>query len=526
MAQIIFKGKSIIWNHHLGVKYHQLIPQKDKSVSKKLSLHDNLIVHGDNLKALKALLPTYSGRVKCIYIDPPYNTGNENWAYNDNVSHPMFADWLKKTVDKDDLTKHDKWLCMMTPRLKLLRELLSEDGVIIISIDDNELASLTLLLDEIYNDGHLATFVWRKRIGSSMSNDWISSDHEYLLVYSKNREIVKILGDEKDMSKYNMPDINGRFFASMPLTVGMNKNMRPNQWYELINPKTGTGYWPTRGRTWGFYPPTMKKKIQDDLIIWPEDYPERKLTTPRLKSYPEDSKRKRKPTTTWLDNIARTEDGSKELKQIFGESPFSYPKPTKLIKHLINQFAFEKDPIILDSFAGSGTTAQAVLELNKEDGGNRKFILVEMEDYADSITAERVRRVIKKGLPGTFSYFDLGDAIEMEEILSGKNLPSYKELARYVFYTATGEEFDDSKVDETKNFIGESRDYQIYLFYKPDLNYLKSTALTLDLAKSIGVPNGKQRLVFAPTKFVDQDTLDYLHISFAQLPFEIYKLAK
>ena len=110
----------------------------------------------------------------------------------------------------------------------------------------------------------------------------------------------------------------------------------------------------------------MKKKIQDDLIIWPEDYPERKLTTPRLKSYPEDSKRKRKPTTTWLDNIARTEDGSKELKQIFGESPFSYPKPTKLIKHLINQFAFEKDPIILDSFAGSGTTAQAVLELNKE----------------------------------------------------------------------------------------------------------------------------------------------------------------
>ena len=185
----------------------------------------------------------------------------------------------------------------------------------------------------------------------------------------------------------------------------------------------------------------------------------------------------------------------------------------------------------MDSFAGSGTTAHAVLEQNKEDGSKRKFILVEMEDYADSITAERVRRVIKgygdkEGLSGTFSYFDLGKPLEIESILSGHNLPSYKELARYVFYTATGEEFDESKVNEGKYFVGESKEYEVFLFYKPDLEYLKNTALTLDRARTLGKINGKRRLVFAPTKYIDQDHLDELRIDFAQLPFEIYKLAK
>ncbi|MBU1088707.1 site-specific DNA-methyltransferase, partial [Patescibacteria group bacterium] len=170
MAQINFKGKSIIWNHHLGVKYHQLIPKKNKSVTDKVNLRDNLIVHGDNLKALKALLPTYAGKIKCIYIDPPYNTGNEKWAYNDNLSHPMFKDWLKKVVDREDLTRHDKWLCMMTPRLKLLRELLSEDGVIFISIDDNEQHRLRMLMDEIFGEENfIANFIWNHR--KSSQND-------------------------------------------------------------------------------------------------------------------------------------------------------------------------------------------------------------------------------------------------------------------------------------------------------------------------------------------------------------------
>src|SRR3990170_3446315 len=160
MAQIQFKGKTFVQNHHLLVKYHELIPVKARSLTDKVSLHDNLIIHGDNLKALKALLPLYAGKIKCVYIDPPYNTGNEGWKYNDNVNSPMMQEWLGKVVDREDLTRHDKWLCMMTPRLKLLRELLADDGGIFISIDYNEEARLRMLADEIMGEeNYRNTFV-------------------------------------------------------------------------------------------------------------------------------------------------------------------------------------------------------------------------------------------------------------------------------------------------------------------------------------------------------------------------------
>jgi len=215
---------------------------------------------------------------------------------------------------------------------------------------------------------------------------------------------------------------------------------------------------------------------------------------------------------------------------------FEHPKPVELIKRCV-QISTEPDDIILDPFGGSGTTAHAVLALNKEDGGNRKFFLVECESYANEITAERVRRVIKgvrgasdenlkKGLGGTFSYFELGKANELESILDGKNLPSYHELARYVFYTATGEEFDERKVNEKRQFVGESKTHEVFLFYKPDIDYLKKTALTLGRAEELGKSKGKRRLIFAPTKYLGQEQLDALRMDFAQLPFEIYKLAR
>ena len=225
----------------------------------------------------------------------------------------------------------------------------------------------------------------------------------------------------------------------------------------------------------------------------------------------------------------------REVKNLLQTEKFDSPKPVKLLTRIL-EVATDKNSIILDSYAGSGTTAQAVLALNKEDGGNRRFILVECEDYADKITAERVRRVIrgvpkakdedlKKGLGGTFSYFELGKPIEASGILSGKNLPSYLELARYVFYTATGQDFDEKKLDEKRSFIGQTKEREVYLIYKPDVEYLKKTALTLDAARSLGPLNGKRRLVFAPAKYLDQDQLAQFRIDFSQLPFEIYKLA-
>ncbi len=262
---------------------------------------------------------------------------------------------------------------------------------------------------------------------------------------------------------------------------------------------------------------------------------------PQKKTYWNEIDERMPPWTFWrYENFGSTRQANRELMEVLGRGEFENPKPSKMVKLIVDVVA-NKDSIILDSFAGSGTTAHAVLDLNKEDGGNRKFILVECEDYADNITAERMRRVIKgvpsakgeslkSGLGGSFSYFELGEPIEFESILQGEKLPSYMNLARYVFYTATGEEFLPDKVNEDKHFIGESKEYEVYLFYKPDLTYLKSTALTLEIAKGLGEYTGKKKLVFAPTKYLDLNDSELLAkhglkgIEYCQLPFEIYRL--
>lgn len=541
MVTINFKGKSIVQNYHLSVKYHQLVPVKEKSLTEKVSLNDNLIIHGDNLKALKALLPTYAGKIKCIYIDPPYNTGEEDWCYNDNVNNPMLKEWLGKVVDKDDLTRHDKWLCMMTPRLKLLRELLREDGVILISIDDNEQHNLRVLLDEIFGESNfVANIVWQKRT-SPDARLQLGAAHDFIMVYTKNKVISKdffnlVPLSEARRSNYKNPDNDPRGdWASVDVT-GQTGHATKEQYYEIKSP-SGISITPPKGRCWAISKPTFEKLIKDNRIWFGVNGKSR----PRVKKFLSEVE----GTTTWTwwtnQEVGHNQEATKEVKDIFGQSDlFKNPKPLRLLKRIL-QIAASQESLILDSFAGSGTTAHAVLDLNKIDGGNRKFILVECEDYADSITAERVRKVIKGvpnvkdeqlrgGLGGSFSYFELGDPIEMESILKGDKLPSFEELARYVFYTATGDEFDSSKVDEATNYIGESRDYQVYLFYKPDLTYLKSTALTLERAKALKPFSGKKRLVFAPTKFLNLSDHEFIErhglkgIEFCQLPFEIYRI--
>src|SRR3989338_1762997 len=557
MPVLQFKGKSFVQNHHLTVKYHQLIPQKNKSLTDKISLKDNLIIHGDNLIALKALLPTYAGKIKCIYIDPPYNTGNEGWKYNDNLTHPMFKDWLKKTVDKDDLTRHDKWLCMMMPRLKLLRELLSDDGVIFVSIDNNEINNLITLMTEVFDETNFISTIANVNNPKGRSDDkYLPTAHEYLVVFKKgnNPTLFGWKPEEKVIRRYRKIDKDGRKWREIDLRKtgeGDRRQDRPNMFYYFMYNEKTKELTPTKTTTIpsGFQQikPTREDGVEGR---WRWEIEKSKKNLSRLYARYMPNRRKWsvfemdyfdeddliKPTTAWTKKDFNTERGTEQFIELgFKKEDFPKPKPVGLLKHIL-EFATDKNSLILDSFAGSGTTAQAVLELNK-DGGNRKFILVECEDYADKITAERVRRVIKgvpksknenlrKGLGGSFSYFDLGDPIEMESILSGKGLPIFMELARYVFYTATGEEFDEKKVNQKTNFIGESKEYQVYLFYKPDLEYLKNTALTLDRTKELPKFNGKRSLVFAPTKYLDQDHLDQYHIDFAQLPFEIYKLAK
>jgi adenine-specific DNA-methyltransferase len=445
---------------------------------------------------------------------------------------------------------------MMMPRLKLLKELLKEDGIIFVSIDNNEIHRLRLLMDEIFGEDNFISQIANINNPKGRSDDkYIPTAHEYILLYKKSLD-PKLNGwipEEKITKRYRNLDEDGMKWREIDLRkTGDNdlKEDRPNLFYyflfnlktkefyptkEILVPKNYIQIKPIRedGKdgNWRWELNNAKDNIAK---LYPKLMPNRKVWSVFEKDY-FDENEKIKPTTVWDKKEFNTERGTEAfLKLGFDKNDFPKPKPIGLIKHII-ELASENDDIILDSFAGSGTTAQAVLELNKEDGGNRKFILVEMEDYANDITAERVRRIIKgipkddeldleNGTGGTFSFFELGDPIEMESILKGDSLPTYNDLARYVFYTATGEQFNPKKVNEKKNYIGETKEYEVYLFYKPDLDYLRSTALTLKLAQSLGRYNGKKKLVFAPAKYVDTHSLLEFKIEYCQLPFEIYRI--
>jgi adenine-specific DNA-methyltransferase len=560
MPTLNFKGKSVVRTHHLTLPYRQLTPIPAKSLTFAPGLNDNLVVHGDNLLALKALMPSFSGKIKCIYIDPPYNTGNENWVYNDNVNSPMHNDWLKKTVDRDDLTRHDKWLCMIWPRLTLLRDLLAEDGAIFISIDDNEVHHLRAVMDEIFGEENFVADVTVVNNLKGRSDDrYIATAHEHLLIYRKSNdyETFGIPVPEEYQDEYGERDESGEFYRLQGLRKrGSNSRRedRPNMYYPFyynpdagilnldkkssadieIRPKLSSG----EDGCWRWGKDTASKRIdelvsrkvegRDEYDVFQKDY---LFIGGDLKTI--------KPKSIWLSSLFSTDTGTRIYKSIMGQEVFTSPKSPYLIMDIIKQ-ATRNGDIILDSFAGSGTTAHAVLALNAEDedGGGRKFILIEQEDYADTVTAERVRRVIrgvpnakdeklKAGLGGSFTYLEMGAALDDESVLSGAEMPAYIELAQYAFFTATGEKLDLTGIDESRWYLGESRQYQVYLLYKPDIEFLKENPLNLEFAREKLPPFerfvDKPRLVIASHKYVDDFRLQEMGIEFCQLPFSIYK---
>ena len=542
MSWLQFKGRVFVENHHLAVPFHEMQPIRSRGLSRKASLHDNLIVEGDNLAALKALLPTYQGKVKCIYIDPPYNTGNEGWAYNDNVNSPMMQDWLGKVVDREDLTRHDKWCCMMLPRLKLLRELLRDDGAIFVSIDDNEFHRLRSLMDEVFGEENfVATAIWQKVYAPKSSARHFSEDHDFVVIYARDGEkwVPNLLArTEAQDSVYRNPDEDPRG-PWRPNNLAA-RNSYSKGVYSITCPGGRKIDGPPKGSYWRVSKERFLELDADGRIWWGEGG----NNVPAPKIFLSEVKQGRVPQTLWTyQEVGHTQDSKREIISILdfdsSNDVFITPKPSSLIRRIL-QIATDKDSIVLDSFAGSGTTAHAVLALNKGDGGNRRFVLIECEDYVDSLTAERVRRVakgipsakdesLKAGLGGTFSYFRLGRPMRQQSILDGSNLPSYEKLAGYVFFTATGEEFEPGKIRKKTWFIGRSRLYDVFLIYEADMQKLKDMALTLDVARKL--PRGKRnKLVFAPTKYLDQEFLYRYRITFQQLPFQIYeafeKLAK
>ncbi|MGR3525227.1 MAG: site-specific DNA-methyltransferase [Paracoccaceae bacterium] len=392
MTELVFKGKEFVWNHHLAVPFRPLVMQPKRGVGEP-RLDGNLIVQGDNLHALKALLPMYAGKVDCIFIDPPYNTGNEGWAYNDNVNAPMIKEWLNSNpVGVDDGLRHDKWCAMMWPRLRLLHELLAEHGSFFVTIDDNEAHRLRSILDEVFGfEGFIAEVIWRSSDSSNNDAKRFSQDHNTILVYSKdsNWTASKLERDEAANAHYSNPDNDprGPWFPGNLSSPNPRENLR----YEVEHPSGRILQPPPNG--WRWSRDLMQRKIASGEIVYVDT--ERGLVR---KTYLADQGGL-SPSSLWadLDATGHTRNAKYELKRIFSEVDtsdlFSTPKPTKLLNRIL-QVSGNRSAIVLDSFAGSGTTAHAVLEANRRDGGNRRFILVEMEDYADRLTAERVRRVI------------------------------------------------------------------------------------------------------------------------------------
>ena len=488
-------------------------------------------------------MPRYAGKVNCIYIDPPYNTGNEKWIYNDNVNSPMMKEWLKgkSPVDGEDLERHDKWLCMMWPRLQLLRELLAEDGVIFISIDDNEQHRLRMVMDEIFGEENfLASIIWQHRYGRSNNAKLFSNQREHIVTYRKSAAVahIRVLRDENLNKTYQNPDNDPRGdWISSSYVNPATKEQRPNLVYPLVNPHSGKNVNHTT-HAWKYSYETHKGHVKDDRLYWGA---RGNLRYPRLKNFLSESQEKGiVPIDLMLASVAGTTDeGTKQLQEVFQNKAHSFnnPKPTKLINGLIKiseGVSRKEKTIILDSFAGSGTTAHATLALNKEDNGNRKFILVECEKYADKITAERVRRVIKgvpkskddnlkNGLDGSFTYCTLGDEISIEKMLTGKNLPDYDTLARHVFYTATGQSPTKIRKQRGKDgFFYETSDRLFYLIYEPNLAFLRSTdsALNSDRAKRIVKQTREKKktaVVFATHKFMGQKELTGMGITFCGL---------
>ena len=397
MPELQFKGKEFVYNHHLTVPFRPLEMKPDKGIGEP-RLDGNLIVHGDNLHALKALLPMHAGKVDCIFIDPPYNTGNEGWRYNDNVNSPMIREWLSDNpIGLDDGLRHDKWACMMWPRLKLLHELLAESGSFWMTIDDNEFHNSRAILDEIFGeDNFIATISWQNKVSPANDAKFFSDDFDFLVCYAKNLDFFNLNGLERSddqQAYFSNPDDDPRGpWNSATYTCNKSSEERPGLYYPIINPHTGNEVWPSKSAVWRFSKERHEELAKDNKLYWGATG---NAERPRLKLFLSEAGDVT-PRTVWpYKEVGHTQGAMMALTAIMGAGAFPTPKPVELLARIIRLAANDPEALVLDSFAGSGTTAHAVLAANARDGGNRQFILVEGEGYADTLTAERMRRVIK-----------------------------------------------------------------------------------------------------------------------------------
>lgn len=586
MPTLEWIGKEKVINHHMDVPYRVLSRVYSFDLNGRHSEDngsENKIIHGDNLEALKSLLPEYAGRIKCIYIDPPYNTGNEGWVYNDNVNDLKMKKWLGEVVGKEgeDLSRHDKWLCMMYPRLRLLHKLLAEDGVIFISIDSNEMFNLKLLCDEIFGSSHFVNSIsWQRTYSMRNDSKGIPSEVEYILVYSKRADWnPKKLPRTEDMdSKYKNPDNDERGAWQNTSAFAPGGASHQGMVYAIQHPFTGKMLYPTMDAHWRYSQEAMLEymngwtsyclvDLQDDderakvcgleasavrkgvqaIVLekplkvaqleakevyergnWPRFYftgggkggIRRKTYLDKVGGMP--------ATNLWqFSDVGHTDEAAKTLRAIFnGMATFDTPKPYRLVERIL-QIAADEDSIILDSFAGSGTTAHAVLNMNKADGGNRKFILIEMEDYADSITAERVKRVINgygegksamEGTGGSFSFYELGERLMLENGTLNPDM-DIQSIRGYIWHTETKKPLPDIGQADNKYFLAADGDVAYYFCYEKD----SATTLDRPFLRTIKT-KAESYVIYADQCAISDQELQKHNISFKKIPRDIINL--
>jgi len=576
MASLQWIGKQAVVGHHREVPYHLLRGDPALSVGEDGGAGEayrgvgsgNLLVQGDNLLALKALLPYYAGRVKCIYIDPPYNTGNEGWVYNDNTNSPEIRQWIGKVVGKEGetLDRHDRWLCMMYPRLALLKEFLTEDGVLFASIDDVEVDSLRFLLDEHFGRANrVGTIVWKNATDNNPTN--IVPEHEYVLCYAKKKAAIpaewkaqtsvaqqrlveigddfvsRITDTDERQAEYTKwfrkhkaslwPFEDYKFIDDGGIYTGMRSVHNPGKEgyrYDVLHPRTGK---PCTEPMMGYRFPkeTMTDLLAKDRIIFGDD--ESKLI--ELKVYAKDYRAK-------LSSVFELDGrkGTNEIKAVFPESKraFNFPKPTELIEELL-AFTTKAGDIVLDSFAGSGTTGHAIMKLNKADGGSRRFVLVEMDPtIAEPLTSQRLRRVSEgltsdgkqeEGLGGGFRYVTLGEPL-FDERGRLRDAVKFADLAAHVFFTETGEPIP-KKVDGKRSpLIGACRGTAYYLLFngvlgdkRPDGGNVLTGDVLAELPKhpSSGPDGRGPRVVFGEACRLGAARLKREGVTFRQIPYQI-----
>lgn len=547
MPTLEWIGKDKVVNHHQDVPFKVLDFQysfNQKGIFDNENLSDNKIIHGDNLEVLKSLLPKYEGRINCIYIDPPYNTGNEKWVYNDNVNHPKIIKWLGEVVGKEgeDLSRHDKWLCMIYPRLKLLNKLLARDGVIFISINNIEQASLKLVCNEIFGVNNFVSEVACVNNPKGRSDDkYIATAHESILIYRKSNEVVfgGFTPEEKVIKRYNKVNEEGRKYREIDLRKTGDEDLRTDRedmFYPFFyNEETGhlivadleenppENYFvivPMKSKTiegrWRWGKSTAKRDIKK---LFARYMPTKKQWSVFEKDFL-DEKESVTPTTVWDFKDVNSERGTEMFTKFLGfkKGDFPNPKPVGTIERII-QIATDKDSIVLDSFTGSGTTAQAVLSMNKKDQGNRKFIIVEMEDYADTITAERVKRVINgtdkfEAIGGDFNFYHLGEPLLIENRFINDKVELGK-LREYIFYMETKEEIIQSDIDN-EFYLGSKNKTDYYFCYKQN----EVTTLDYKFLSTI-TSRAEKYIIYADKCILSEEELAQFNIEFKKIPRDI-----